>query len=117
MEIGSHSCSHPWLQELDEREVVRELSESRAALQRTFGVAVDHFCYPFGKFTTATVDAVRRCGYASAVTAEARIARRGDDVHQLPRLIVDGRRGLARFLLQVATPYEEIRQGRGLGRR
>jgi peptidoglycan/xylan/chitin deacetylase (PgdA/CDA1 family) len=117
MEIASHSCSHPWLQKLGEPEVAHEIAQSRAFLQRTFGVAVDHFAYPFGGFTAATVDAVKRCGYASAVTTEPGIARSGDDVHRLPRLIVDGRRGLARFLLQAATPYEDLRQGRGLRRR
>jgi peptidoglycan/xylan/chitin deacetylase (PgdA/CDA1 family) len=112
MEIGSHSCTHPWLQKLGEAEVAGELSESRASLQRTFGVAVDHFAYPFGKFTAATVDSVKRCGYASAVTVEPGIASAGDDRHRLPRLIVDGRRGLARFVLQVATPYENLRHRR-----
>jgi peptidoglycan/xylan/chitin deacetylase (PgdA/CDA1 family) len=116
MEIGSHSCSHPWLQKVSEPDAAHELSESRASLRRTFGVAVDHFCYPFGKFTAATVDLVKGCGYASAVTGEPGIARGGDDRHRLPRLIVDGRRGLARFLVQVATPYEDLRHRRGLFR-
>lgn len=117
MEIASHSCSHPWLQKLDEPDAAREISESRVALQRTFGVAVDHFAYPFGRFTTATINLVKRCGYASAVTVEPGIARGGDDVYRLPRLIVNGERGLGRFLLQVATPYEDLRHGRGLFRR
>jgi peptidoglycan/xylan/chitin deacetylase (PgdA/CDA1 family) len=117
MEIASHSCSHPWLQKLPEPEVAGELSDSRASLQRTFGVTVEHFAYPFGDYTAATVDAVKRCGYASAVTVESGIARGGDDVHRLPRLIVDGRRGLARFVLQVATPYDDRHHGRGLFRR
>jgi peptidoglycan/xylan/chitin deacetylase (PgdA/CDA1 family) len=112
MEIGSHSCSHPWLHKLREAEVAGELADSRASLRRTFSVAVDHFAYPFGRFTAATVDAVKRCGYASAVTVEPGTARAGDDMHRLPRLIVDGRRGLARFVLQVATPYDDVRQGR-----
>ena len=117
MEIASHSCSHPWLEKLSEPEAAREISESRGALQRMFGVAVDHFAYPFGTFTAAVTEAVKRAGYASAVTTEPGIARGGNDRHRLPRLIVDGRRGLGRFLLQVATPYEDLRHGRGLFRR
>jgi len=102
MEIASHSCTHPWMQKLDEAETMRELAESREALRRSFGVAVDHFAYPFGKFTAATVAAVKRCGYASAVTVQSGIARAGDDPHRLPRLIVDGRRGLGHFFGQMA---------------
>ena len=117
MEIASHSCSHPWLQKLSAPEAAREIADSRVSLQRMFGVAVDHFAYPFGGLTASTIELVKRCGYASAVTTEPGIARRGDDVHRLPRLLVDGRRGLARFLLQVATPFEDLRHGRGLFRR
>ena len=65
-------------------------------------MAVDHFAYPFGTFTAATIDLVKRCGYASAVTVQSGIARAGDDPHRLPRLIVDGRRGLAHFFGQMA---------------
>src|SRR5215471_12116581 len=114
MEIASHSCSHPWLPKLDEPEATREVSDSRASLRRMFGVAVDHFAYPFGKYTAQTIDAVKRCGYASAVTIEPGIAHGGDDAHRLPRLIVSGRRGLARFLLEVGTPYEDLRRVRSL---
>ena len=117
MEIASHSCSHPWLQKLGEAEAAREISDSRVSLQRMFGAAVDHFAYPFGGFTAATLGLVKRCGYASAVTTDPGIARGGDDVHLLPRLIVNGERGLARFLLQVATPYEDLRHGRGVLRK
>jgi len=102
MEIASHSCTHPWMQKLDEAETMRELAESREALRRSFGVAVDHFAYPFGKFTAATVAAVKRCGYTSAVTVQSGIARAGDDPLRLPRLVVDGRRGLPHFFGQMA---------------
>jgi peptidoglycan/xylan/chitin deacetylase (PgdA/CDA1 family) len=117
MEIASHSLTHPWLEQLDAPEATREISDSRASLKQTFGVAVDHFAYPFGTFTAAVIAAVKQGGYASAVTTEPGIARGGDDPHRLPRLIVDGRRGLGRFLLQVATPYEDLRHGRAFGRR
>jgi peptidoglycan/xylan/chitin deacetylase (PgdA/CDA1 family) len=117
MEIASHSCSHPWLAKVGDAEVARELAQSRASLQQTFGLPVDHFAYPFGSYTAATVDAVKRCGYASAVTTEPGHARGGDDVYRLPRLIVDGRRGIARFLQQLAMPYGGLRFGLDLFRR
>jgi len=114
MEIGSHSCTHPRLQMLDEPAAAAEIFESRAALQKMFGVIVDHFAYPFGGFTPATIKLVRRCGYVSAVTTQPGTARGDDAIYQLPRLLVDGERGLGRFLLQVGTPYEDLRHGRGL---
>src|SRR4051812_32228697 len=114
MEIGSHSCTHPRVQPREADTASAEIFESRAALQKMFGVIVDHFAYPFGGFTPATVDLVRRCGYVSAVTTQPGTARGADDPYRLPRLLVNGERGLGRFLLQVGTPYEDLRNGRGL---
>lgn len=114
MEIGSHSCTHRRLQLLDATTAAAEIRDSRAALQKTFGVIVDHFAYPFGDFSPAIVELVRRCGYVSALTTQPGTARGTDDVYRLPRLQVDGERGLGRFLLQVGTPYEDLRHGRSL---
>jgi peptidoglycan/xylan/chitin deacetylase (PgdA/CDA1 family) len=114
MEIASHSCSHPRLQKLAPQDALQEISDSRATLRQLFGVAVDHFAYPFGGFTPGIIQSVKQCGYASAVTTEPGIAQGSDDVHRLPRVLVHGERGLARFLLQVAPHYEDVRHGRGL---
>lgn len=48
-EIGSHGLSHRTLTELDERELERELADSRERLETTFEVPVRHFAYPYGR--------------------------------------------------------------------
>ena len=116
MEIASHSRTHPRLPEIDNDAAAREIADSRAELRREFGVAVDDFAYPFGAFDARTVDLVRAAGYRSAVTTRPGIAAAGDDPLRLPRALVDGCRGLWRFLLQVATPLDDIRGGRKLTR-
>src|SRR6516225_10177725 len=68
MEVGSHSLSHRSLPELPQDAAFCEIAESRATLHTMLGVAVEHFAYPFGYFTAATVELVRRAGYSSAVT-------------------------------------------------
>jgi len=112
MEIGSHSCSHPRLHKVDAPAAEREIFESRAALRKAFGVAVDHFCYPFGSFSDATVELVKRAGYISAVTVLPGIARASDDPYRLPRILVNGEQGWLKFLLKVATPYTDLRNHR-----
>jgi len=77
-------------------------------LVRVAGVPIDHFAYPFGHFTADIVELVRRAGYSSAVTVVPGVARASDDRLRLPRILVNGERGLWRFLLQVATPYERL---------
>ena len=108
MEVGSHSCSHPRLQELPKEAAQHEIAESRATLRKMFGVPVEHFAYPFGHFAAETVELVRRAGYISAVTVSPGLARTSDDRLRLPRVLVNGERGLWRFLLQVTSPYERL---------
>jgi peptidoglycan/xylan/chitin deacetylase (PgdA/CDA1 family) len=110
MEMGSHSLSHPRLNELPQELAQQEIAESRAALRKLLGVPIEHFAYPFGTFTAATVECVRRAGYSSAVTVRPGVARASDDWLRLPRILVNGEHGLWKFLLHVATPYERLRR-------
>jgi peptidoglycan/xylan/chitin deacetylase (PgdA/CDA1 family) len=109
MEIGSHSCSHPRLQALHEDAAQSEITTSRAALRALFGVAIDHFAYPFGGFTDVTVEQVKRAGYRTAVGLAAGVVGTGEDLYRLPRIIVNGEHGLARLLLRVTRAYAESR--------
>jgi peptidoglycan/xylan/chitin deacetylase (PgdA/CDA1 family) len=112
MEVGSHSCSHPRLSQLAADAVGHEIAESRARLRRMLGVPIEHFAYPFGHFTDEAVEWVRRAGYSSAVTVLPGVARAADDPLRLPRILVNGERGLWNYLLHVATPYERLRRRR-----
>jgi peptidoglycan/xylan/chitin deacetylase (PgdA/CDA1 family) len=112
MEVGSHSRSHQRLHELPPDVARDEIAASRVDLRNRLGVPIEHFAYPFGNFTTATIELVRRAGYTSAVTVLPGVARASDDPLQLPRILVNGERGLWNFLLHVATPYERLRRQR-----
>lgn len=109
MEVGSHSVSHQRLHELPQDAALEEIAESRAALRHMLGVPIEHFAYPFGQFTAATVEMVRRAGYDSAVTVVPGVARSSDERLRLPRILVNGERGLWNYLLHVATPYGRLR--------
>ncbi len=110
MEVGSHSHSHQRLQELPQHVARYEIAESRTELRKMLGVAIEHFAYPFGYFTADIVESVRHAGYTSAMTVLPGAARASDDRLRLPRILVNGERGLWKFLLQVATPYERLRR-------
>ena len=110
MEIGSHTCSHPNLSGLDEQAALRELDDSRRILGAQFGVKVRHFCYPYGRFSKSTTELVRRAGYMSAVTTRRGLASEQDDLYQLPRASIHGHQGAFKFLLKVATRYEDRRR-------
>ena len=69
-EIGSHSFSHPLLPQCDDRELEREVHESRRQLERELGAPISSFCYPNGSWNARTLEAVRKAGYLRAVTTD-----------------------------------------------
>jgi peptidoglycan/xylan/chitin deacetylase (PgdA/CDA1 family) len=109
MEVGSHSIAHQRLHELPQEVARYEIAESRTVLRNMLGVPIEHFAYPFGSFTADIVGFVRHAGYSSAMTVLPGVARASDDRLRLPRILVNGERGLWKFLLQVAAPFERLR--------
>jgi peptidoglycan/xylan/chitin deacetylase (PgdA/CDA1 family) len=71
-EIGSHTCSHPRLTQLDDAALERELVSSREVCEQQMGTACRSFAYPYSDEDDRVVEATRRAGYALAVTVALR---------------------------------------------
>ncbi|MHA6762341.1 polysaccharide deacetylase family protein [Streptacidiphilus sp. PAMC 29251] len=95
MEVGSHGETHRHMVGLDPAALDLEVSRSRATLEDLLQEPVRGFCYPYGEFEQATVDAVGRAGYqyAAAVGHGIRCGRRS-----LPRSYVGERDARWRLL-------------------
>jgi peptidoglycan/xylan/chitin deacetylase (PgdA/CDA1 family) len=69
-EIGSHTRTHTRLSQLS-REVAREeIAASKKSLEDRFGVAIEHFCYPYGDWNDVARDLVQEAGYQTACTTQ-----------------------------------------------
>lgn len=88
-EIDAHSLTHPDLTTLDATALRREVAGSRAAIRGAFGVAVDAFCYPAGRFDPAVEAAVRAAGYRAATSELPGAATAAQDRFALSRIRVD----------------------------
>jgi peptidoglycan/xylan/chitin deacetylase (PgdA/CDA1 family) len=66
--IGSHTLSHARVTRLSVRDAREEIGASKKKLEDTFGVPVEHFCYPYGDWNDAVRDLVMEAGYRSACT-------------------------------------------------
>jgi peptidoglycan/xylan/chitin deacetylase (PgdA/CDA1 family) len=99
-ELASHTLTHPDLTVLDSRRLKREVAGSRRWLRRRFGVDVDFFSYPAGRYNRGVIAAVRASGYLGATTTVPGLARRASPF-RLSRIRIDGSdgvRGLAEKL-------------------
>jgi peptidoglycan/xylan/chitin deacetylase (PgdA/CDA1 family) len=86
-QIGSHSLTHPNLRKIPLAQAREEIVASKKSLEDTFGVAVEHFCYPYGSYNEAIRDLVAEAGYQSASTVNHGISLPGESPYELKRLM------------------------------
>jgi peptidoglycan/xylan/chitin deacetylase (PgdA/CDA1 family) len=96
-EIDSHTINHLDVSTLSGAELQHEVGDSRTMLQKEFGIPVDFFCYPAGKFDAASIAAVKQAGYLGATTVETGLAAADLDPDKLPRIRIDGSDSLGAF--------------------
>ena len=67
-QIGSHTLTHPFLTRIPPAQAREEIMASKKKLEDLFGVAIKHFCYPYGDWNEQTRDLVLEAGYRTACT-------------------------------------------------
>jgi len=63
MEIASHSLSHKYLNNLNEKEVFFELENSKMKIEKMIGKDVDSFAYPYGGCSQKSHKLAAEAGY------------------------------------------------------
>jgi peptidoglycan/xylan/chitin deacetylase (PgdA/CDA1 family) len=116
-EIDDHTITHPDLTTLSPPQLRYEIATSRRRFQKLFGVPVNFFCYPAGRYNQTVIDEVRRAGYKGATTTLFGYARPGD-TYTLARVRVnetDGVSGVMRNLRQLGADPNATPSGQGSG--
>jgi hypothetical protein len=83
-EIGAHSVTHSPLTGLAERELRREVCESKHMLEDVLGSEVSVFCYPRGHYNRRVRRAVMDAGFRCARTTTEFHLDAGDDPWRMP---------------------------------
>jgi peptidoglycan/xylan/chitin deacetylase (PgdA/CDA1 family) len=73
-EVGSHTCSHPHLTQLDDARLELELARSKQVCEQELGGPCPSIAYPYGDHDERVVTAAGRAGYMTAGTLPARLA-------------------------------------------
>jgi peptidoglycan/xylan/chitin deacetylase (PgdA/CDA1 family) len=88
VELGAHTVSHPFLDELDAHEVEWEIGASKAALEGIIGRKVSCFAYPFGAYSQDVRAAVVAAGFELAAAVKNAISHPADDPFAIARWTV-----------------------------
>jgi len=94
MDVGAHTCSHPRLTAVGEPEAIREISDSKHALEDVIGRPVRHFAYPFGgreDISPVHAGALPRLGFTMAFTTVQGRNRVGCDPFAIRRKCINAK--------------------------
>ncbi len=109
--IGAHTQTHPKLGSIATDDAGREIFGSKAQIEKQTGGRVDFFCYPYGDFNGAAVQAVKEAGFLGAVSVGRGFVFRGDDPFTLKRIPVRLNTWPLSFICKLHSDYE-IKKGR-----
>lgn len=89
MGIGSHSVSHPYLNDLSNREIENELIKSKTTLEGIINDEVTGFSAPGGRVKKPTILTIPgEFGYKSLYTSKPGIFKKGGSTLSIPRFAI-----------------------------
>jgi peptidoglycan/xylan/chitin deacetylase (PgdA/CDA1 family) len=87
-EIGCHSMTHPYLDDLDPGLLQNEIVGARSRLEDIIGSKVEHFSCPGGRYDERALALAKESGYRSVATSRSHPNSPSTDPFQLGRVVV-----------------------------
>jgi peptidoglycan/xylan/chitin deacetylase (PgdA/CDA1 family) len=87
-EIGCHSMTHPYLSDLDDAGLQREIADSKVYLEQLLGKPVKHFSCPGGRVDQRVEEVAKAAGYQSVATSRLHVNSRSTNRYALGRIAV-----------------------------
>jgi peptidoglycan/xylan/chitin deacetylase (PgdA/CDA1 family) len=105
-QIGCHSMTHPYLSDLTEPELKREVVDAKLQIEAIVGHPIEHFSCPGGRYDQRTLEMARKSGFATVANSQFYANSPGAIPYEL------GRIAILRDL--TIEEFRAICQGRGL---
>jgi peptidoglycan/xylan/chitin deacetylase (PgdA/CDA1 family) len=96
-EIGCHSMTHPYLSDLDEAGLQREIVDAKIALEQMIGKPVQHFSCPGGRYDSRAMRVAKNAGYLTVSTSVPRANTIATDKLSLGRVAITRGMGAEEF--------------------
>jgi len=87
-EIGCHSMSHAYLNDLAQPALRHEISDAGKKLEDLIGQKVEHFSCPGGRFDAKALAVAKEAGYRSVATSRLRANSPSTDLYRLGRVAI-----------------------------
>jgi peptidoglycan/xylan/chitin deacetylase (PgdA/CDA1 family) len=96
-EVGCHSMTHAYLDDLDLPALRGEIVDARKKLEDLIGGRVEHFSCPGGRYDDRTLHLAREAGYRSLATSRSHANSAATNPYSLGRVAIMRDTGNARF--------------------
>ena len=93
-EVDAHTLTHPDLTAVNDARLRQEVAGSRRSIRHRFGVPVNFFCYPAGRYDAHVIAAVKAAGFLGATTTHYGLAS-PNNLYALDRVRINGSDGVA----------------------
>jgi peptidoglycan/xylan/chitin deacetylase (PgdA/CDA1 family) len=87
-EIGCHSMTHAYLDDLEQPVLRREIFDAGKTLEDMIGRKIEHFSCPGGRYDDRTRDLAREAGYRSLATSRAHANSSATNPYSLGRVAI-----------------------------
>lgn len=116
LEIGCHSMTHPYLTDLPENTLGREIADAKKELEQIVGTPVKHFSCPGGRWDERVVRIAKQAGYESVATSIIGLNGPSIDRYSLSRIAVTRDVALPQFrrICEASGLWSQGLRSRGL---
>lgn len=87
--IGCHSATHTDFSNLSNKEIKKEIIQSKKDLEKALGFKIKYFAYPKGYSSAKILTAVKKAGYSAAFCANSGIITKNENRFTLPRFVME----------------------------
>ena len=71
-EVASHTLTHPYMSELSEEEILRQMGQDKKNLEKLFQREIYGFAVPFDYYSDLIAECAKKCGFTYARMSEER---------------------------------------------
>jgi peptidoglycan/xylan/chitin deacetylase (PgdA/CDA1 family) len=87
-QIGCHSMTHPYLSDLTEPELKREVVDAKLQIEAIVGHPIEHFSCPGGRYDQRTLEMARKSGFATVANSQFYANSPGATPYELGRIAI-----------------------------
>jgi len=103
--IQSHGNNHIKMNGLDKAALIKEITDSKKAIEQNIGKPVDSFAFPYGLYNKMVLDQLAAAGYKMAFSVHSGLLYPSSNRFRIPRIEINNMDTLETFKTKALTGY------------